>query len=106
MKKSKATKAAPAEETVLKKPLLSTEEFVLLAIQKLGNGKSLHTVYSHFNSSFREYYKELGLDPIVEVQKLVEQGKISFRFARGGAMIGLPGLFESKDDPLKLMGLK
>lgn len=70
---------------------LTTEEFTLLAIEKLKvpDRKGIHTVFSGFNQAFREYFP--GLDPIAEVKKLVEAGKIGFRFAKGGAMIYPPG---------------
>ena len=48
---------------------LTAEQFVLLAIEKLGkDGRpTIHTVYSGFNSAFRDYFKEEGLEPIAEV---------------------------------------
>jgi len=78
---------------------LSVEEFVLRAIDQLAGTnkktgerwKTIHVVYSYFNQAFKEYFKEEGLDPIAEVNKLVEAGKIERRFVRGGAIIGRPG---------------
>lgn len=89
---------------------LTVEQFVLLAIERLAkDGKpTIHTVFSGFNSAFRDYFKEEGLDPIDEVQKLKEAGKIDFRFARGGAAIGKPGsIAKNADaaDALKKMGI-
>ena len=64
---------------------LTVEQFVLLAIERLvkGNMKTIHTVYSGFNPAFREYFP--GLDPVKEVNKLVTEGKISFRLCRGAS---------------------
>ena len=96
----------------MKKMLISLtpEEFTLLAIEKLVDpGKStIHTVYSGFNNAFREYFP--GKDPIEEVKKLVDNGKVSFRLCRGGALIAKPGVISpnqsSPDKTLNKMGLK
>ncbi len=87
---------------------LTHEEFTLRAIEKLAKeGKeTIHTVYSGFNDGFREYFA--GADPIAAVKQLVEQKKIAFRFARGGAVIGKPGSIESggsSKEVLSKMGL-
>jgi hypothetical protein len=87
---------------------LSVEEFVLRAIEKLASpGKdTIHTVYTGFNDGFRKYFP--GQDPIEEVKKLVGQNKISFRFCRGGALIGKPGSIARPDGSkaaLEKMGL-
>lgn len=89
---------------------LTVEQFVLRAIEKLAeDGRpTIHTVFSGFNSAFRDYFKGEGLDPIDEVQKLKEAGTIDFRFARGGAAIGKPGSIAKKmdaTDALKKMGI-
>jgi hypothetical protein len=44
-------------------------------------------VYSGFNRAFTEYF---GTNPIETTQKLVQEGKIVTRPARGGAMLYLP----------------
>ncbi|MDE2188631.1 MAG: hypothetical protein KGJ35_02805 [Patescibacteria group bacterium] len=93
---------------------LTVEQFVLKAIDALAakdkktgeTRKTIHTVYSGFNDAFREYFP--GTDPIQEVKKLVEEGKICFRFCRGGAIIGRPGVItmgNSSSETLKKMGL-
>lgn len=87
---------------------LTVEEFVLLAIEKLpAEGKhTIHTVYSGFNEAFREYFPDK--DPIDEVKKLFEVGKISFRFCKGGAIIAKPGVIQmpkKAEDTLKQMGV-
>lgn len=68
---------------------LSTEEFTLRAIERLKNPKyqsdGIHAVYSGFNAAFREYFP--GLDPVAEVAKLVEAGKVSIKPAKGGVII-------------------
>ncbi len=92
----------------MNKKRLTLEEFVLRAIEKLAQpGRGIiHTVYSGFNEGFREYFP--GQDPVKEVEKLVEAGKISFRFCRGGALIGKPGVIacqSSSNTALKKMGL-
>ena len=87
---------------------LTVEEFALRAIEKLADPgrQTIHTVYSGFNDGFRKYFP--GQDPVKEVGKLVEQCKISFRFCRGGALIGKPGAIARQESPetaLKKMGL-
>ncbi len=69
---------------------LSYEEFIKRAIIKLRNDKSkgIHSVYSGFNSAFKEYYP--GVDVIEVTKKLEEQGKIVIRPCKGGVMIYLP----------------
>lgn len=69
---------------------LTPYEFTILAIEKLKDPKYewLHVVWSHFNEAFRAYFG--GLDPVTEVKKLVEAGKIRYRLAKGGAVIALP----------------
>lgn len=71
-------------------------EFTHAAIKKLrkGNYKGIHTVYSNFNSAFKEYF---GTDPIEAVKGMVENGDIESRFARGGVMIYLPGDMETSN---------
>ncbi len=76
-----------AVSTDKKKPL-TPEQFVLRAIETLGDpakSRGIHTVYSGFNSAFREYFP--GLDPVEVTTQLADEGKIEVRFRRGGAMI-------------------
>ncbi len=71
------------------KPKLSEEEFVVRAIEKLRKPpyKGIHSVYSGFNSAFKEYF---GTNPIETTQRLAQQGKIVTRPVKGGAMLYLP----------------
>lgn len=86
---------------------LTVEEFVLRAIDRLAQSgrTTIHTVYSGFNEAFRTYFPEL--DPVKEVQRLTDEGKIVSRLARGGAVIGKPGAFAkvSSSKTLQKMGL-
>lgn len=67
---------------------LTEDEFVFRAIKKLrGKYKGIHTVYSGFNEAFRDYF---GTDPIETTQRLLREGKISIRPAKGGVLIFLP----------------
>lgn len=89
---------------------LTVEEFVLLAIDQLASvndetgerRKTIHVVYSNFNSAFREYFKDEGLDPVTEVKKLAAEKKIQHRIVRGGAIIGRPGSMKDSHDPDKV----
>jgi hypothetical protein len=76
---------------------ITQEDFVFLAIRTLPKpGKStVHTVYSGFNEAFRKHFGE-GSDPIQTVNDMHTAGKIAFRIARGGAIIGLPGSIENQ----------
>jgi hypothetical protein len=70
------------------KPKLTEEEFVRKAVKKLrGKYKGIHTVYSGFNTAFKEYF---GTNPIEATQRLVSEGKINIRPVKGGVMIYLP----------------
>ena len=86
---------------------LTHEEFTLRAIEKLAKeGRvNIHTVYSGFNDAFREYFP--GANPVDAVKTLFAEGKISFRPAKRGAVIGKPGaiVFVSGTDSLNKMGL-
>ena len=69
-------------------PKLTEEEFVRKAVKKLrGKYKGIHTVYSGFNSAFKEYF---GTNPVEATQRLAREGKINIRPVRGGVMIYLP----------------
>ena len=85
------------------KPQLSVEQFVDLAVTKLRNGnyKGIHAVYSGFNAAFRKYFPEL--DPVVEVQKLVDEGKYVTRPVKGGVTIYRAGDVETPIDDKKAL---
>lgn len=87
---------------------LSTEEFTLLAIERLTKPGQvgIHTVYSGFNDAFRDWFP--GKNPVTETQALAEAGKIDLRLARGGAVIYPPGRIPqvaTGKTALKQMGL-
>jgi hypothetical protein len=70
------------------KPKLTEEEFVRRAVKKLrGKYKGIHTVYSGFNTAFKEYF---GTNPVEATQRLAKKGKINIRPVKGGVMIYLP----------------
>ncbi|MBN1223829.1 MAG: hypothetical protein JXB23_11320 [Candidatus Aminicenantes bacterium] len=70
------------------KPKLTQEEFIHRAVKKLrGNYKGIHSVYSGFNTAFKEYF---GTNPVETTQKLVKEGKIVTRPVKGGVIIYLP----------------
>lgn len=70
------------------KPKLTEEEFIRRAVKKLrGKYKGIHTVYSGFNSAFKEYF---GTNPVEATQRLAREGKINIRPVKGGVMIYLP----------------
>jgi len=70
------------------KPKLTEEEFVRKAVKKLrGKYKGIHTVYSGFNTAFKEYF---GTNPVDATQRLASEGKINIRPVKGGVMIYLP----------------
>jgi len=88
---------------------LTPEQFIMLAIEKLAppGRETIHTVFSGFNEAFREYFKDEGFDPVVEVNNLFKVGKVSFRLAKGGAIIAKPGVIQPQNsgaDALKKMG--
>mgnify|MGYP000372966427 CR=1 FL=1 len=53
---------------------------------------SIHTVFSGFNETLRR----LGINPIEVVEKLVKQGKLFSRPAKGGAIISRRAFTSSK----------
>jgi len=69
---------------------LSHKEFTHRAIAKLRNGKqkSIHTVYSGFNTAFKQYF---GDDPVEVMKQLAADGAIDMHPTKGGARIYLPG---------------
>lgn len=77
-----------------KQAKLSHEQFTMQAIRSLrdtNKGLGIHTVYSHFNAAFRQYFSE---DPVLAIKLLVEQGKVTMHYTKGGAMI-----YDPKDKP-------
>ena len=67
------------------KPKLTEEEFIRKAVKKLrGNYKGIHTVYSGFNTAFKEYF---GTNPIEATQRLASEGKINIRPVKGGVNV-------------------
>ena len=78
---------------------LSHAQFTKRAITALRTDgyKGIHTVYSGFNAAFREYYGE-DSDPITATKNLHEAGEIVVRYAKGGAVIYLPGDAPEKKD--------
>jgi hypothetical protein len=91
---------------------LTIGEFVLRAIDTLAKDgrKTIHVVYSGFNQGFREYFP--GEDPVEAVKTLAKDGKIDYRLARGGAIIGRLGSIKAPSSPdvgrdtLKKMGIE
>ncbi|MFP4082267.1 MAG: hypothetical protein ACLFVG_05850 [Candidatus Aminicenantes bacterium] len=74
--------------TAEEKPKITEEEFVRRAVKKLrGSYKGIHSVYSGFNSAFKQYF---GSNPVTTTQRLAREGKISVRPVKGGVMIYLP----------------
>lgn len=86
------------EESKTSNGKLTPEEFILRAIEKLAKpGKNtIHVVWSGMNAAYRQYFP--GGDPVAEVNRLANERKISFRLARGGAVIGPPGAIQSVAD--------
>lgn len=82
------------KRAVSKKGRLSSEEFTLRAIEKLKKPgyKGIHAVFSGFNEAFRKYFP--GLDPVKEMKKLKQQGKIAIRPCFRGVTI-----YKPKDAP-------
>ena len=67
---------------------MTYKEFVECSIKALREPpyKGIHVVYSNFNNAFRQYYDE---DPRPIIDKMVEDGFLVSRPARGGAIIML-----------------
>ena len=80
---------------------ISYEEFVERSIRTLRKPphKGIHVVFSKFNEAFRQYYNE---EPRPIIEKLVEDGFLRSRPARGGAMIMLSS--DSKEKSEKTAG--
>lgn len=70
---------------------LTRDEFVIRAITTLRKPpyRGIHAVYSHFNDCYRAYF--FGEDPIPQVDRMVAEGKIQARKAKGGKSLYLPG---------------
>lgn len=92
---------------------LTKLEFVLLAMRTLdalpekpgfkSKGRVIHTVYSGFNKAFRDYFD--GDNPVDTIKELFEQGHVSYRLAKGGAVIALPGVLVNNENALSKMKL-
>lgn len=67
---------------------LSHREFIERSIKALRKApyKGIHLVYSGFNSAFRQYYDE---DPRPVIDKMVAEGFLVLRIAKGGAIVML-----------------
>lgn len=85
------TEAKAKKTDIESSEVLTKEEFVLKAIEKLRtkNYKGIHVVYSGFNEAFREYFQE---DPVQCVSELEKQGLVVTHPVKGGVM-----LYHSKD---------
>ena len=70
-----------------KEKKLSPDEFVRLAFERLIEPGciGLHTLYSGFNDAFRLYFS--GLDPVKEIKKLENAGKVTMRITKGGSVV-------------------
>ncbi len=76
---------------------MEKKEFARKAIERCRKEpyKGIHTVFSGFNTAWREYYGKED-DPVVGVNKLVSDGHITGHGAKGGFQIGLPEDAKSK----------
>jgi len=106
--KHKSKKKANSKGVSKTAKKMTPAEFTLLAIEKLADPgyNSIHSVYSSFNSVFREYFP--GLNPVEEVQKMTKAGIISIRPVKGGVLIfaGNKKQIPSTEKVLAKMGLK
>lgn len=75
------------------------EDFTLLAIEKLAEDgfQTIHTVISGFNYAWR--LLQIDPDPVAAILKLAKDGKIDYRQAKKGALIGKPGSIRNKVIP-------
>ena len=92
---------------------LSTEAFVLAAIKNLPGVKKLkggetvayrgiHTVFTGFNTAFREYFE--GLDPVKVTTEMAKAGTIVSIPSKGGAMLYLPENAPANRVPAEVRG--
>ena len=107
--KEKSKKEAAPLTTPLKRKI-APDEFVYRAIEKLRDPRytAIHTVISGFNEAFREFYKDEGLDPVTEVERMVAEGTLKRRFVKRGCLISNDPRFRggtSRRDTLKKMGI-
>lgn len=99
MKKSASSKHAQPEPN----GKLSKEEFILRAIDRLHKPKykGIHTVYSGFNTAFRDYYGN-DADPIAATKEMATAGKLVIMPSRGGVILykngDAPKLVPSKQE--------
>jgi arginyl-tRNA synthetase len=82
-----------SEQAVKEK--MSYREFVERSIKALRTPpySGIHVVYSHFNTAFRQYYNE---EPRPIIEKMIAEGFIVSRVARGGAVIMLASDVDEK----------
>lgn len=68
---------------------LTAQQFVLRGIVKLRKDgyKGIHSVYSGFNSAFREHFNQ---DPVPITTGMAKRGEIITIPVRGGVMLYLP----------------
>ena len=71
----------------------TVDEFVMLALVKAPRGidprtgqayRGVHTVYSGLNAAIKDVF---GLDPVIEIQRMVKAKAIAGHPARGGYMV-------------------
>ena len=76
---------------------LPYKQFVERSIKALRDPpyKGIHVVYSNFNSAFRQYYDE---DPRPVIDKLVAEGFLVSRLAKGGPIITLASESDAKTE--------
>lgn len=74
---------------------LPYREFVERSIKALRQPpyKGIHVVYTNFNNAFRQYYEE---DPRPIIDKMVAEGFLVSRPAKGGAIITLASDVDNK----------
>jgi len=68
-------------------PLSFTVAFIEM-YRDPSRSQGVHAVYSGYNATFRKFF---GADPVEFVKTSVKNGVLESHFARGGAMIYLPG---------------
>ena len=80
----KISESPKPSETTSQSQKLTPERFVFRAIEKLAKDgrQTIHTVFSGFNQAFKVYFQDEELNPITEVDKLKETGKIDFHPCR------------------------
>lgn len=84
----KPTKSSLQKMSAKSNSKMPYKDFVEKAIKALRKPpyKGIHVVYTNFNDAFRQYYNE---DPRPIIDKLVAEGFLVSRPAKGGAIITL-----------------